>query len=140
MPARADLGWAEVLPAIMPAVGSCLAAGGAEAVSVSRAAAIGNDLAVVRVLKRDGARSDCVAIADGDRVLLTEPVPARSRQDGEGRPLFTPAGRTPPQGPCYSTQPAVNVKGWFSYDHCAVAEAAAPGAKAQHRRPAAPAG
>ena len=134
--AGADLGWAEVLPAVMPAIDRCMAAGGADAVAVSKAWIIGEQLAVVRVLEKGGAREDCVAAAAGDRVLMTEPVPAQSRQGDEGQPLFTPAGRSPPQGSCYTTRAAPNANGWFSYDHCAVADAAQERSGAEHRPPA----
>jgi hypothetical protein len=51
-----------------------------------------NDLAGVRVLRADGRRLDCVAAADGRRVVLTEPVVAGSRRAQEEAPLFTPKG------------------------------------------------
>ena len=113
-------GWSFELAALMPAIRACLAENGTAA-AVTRAWPMANDLAGVRVLRADGGRLDCVAAADGRRVVLTEPVVAGSRRAQEEAPLFTPKGGEPPRGPCVATVPAVvgaERVGWLSYAGC----------------------
>lgn len=115
---RQDPGWSVELASLLPAIRACLAADGAAA-AVTGAWPMARDLAGVRILRADGGRSDCVAAADGRRVVLTEPVPAGSRRTLEEAPLFTPRDRgEPPRGPCVATVPAVvgaERVGWLSY-------------------------
>ena len=113
-------GWSLELAALLPAIRACLAEDGAAA-GVTRAWPMANDLAGVRVLRPDGGRLDCVAAADGRRVVLTEPVVAGSRRAEEEATLFTPKGGEPPRGPCVATVPAVvgaERVGWLSYAAC----------------------
>ena len=108
------------LATLLPAIRACLAENGTAA-AVTRAWPMANDLAGVRVLRADGGRLDCVAAADGRRVVLTEPVVAGSRRAQEEAPLFTPKGGEPPRGPCVATVPAVvgaERVGWLSYAGC----------------------
>ena len=113
-------GWSFELATLLPAIRACLAENGTAA-AVTRAWPMANDLAGVRVLRADGGRLDCVAAADGRRVVLTEPVVAGSRRAQEEAPLFTPKGGEPPRGPCVATVPAVvgaERVGWLSYAGC----------------------
>ena len=113
-------GWSFELATMQPAIRACLAENGTAA-AVTRAWPMANDLAGVRVLRADGGRLDCVAAADGRRVVLTEPVVAGSRRAQEEAPLFTPRGGEPPRGPCVATVPAVvgaERVGWLSYAAC----------------------
>ena len=108
--------WSTALPQLLPGIRACLLDGGEDAVGVTKAWPIGLKLTGVRVLEEDGGRVDCVAAVGGDRVFLTERVPAASRLPGERDPLYTPAARRPPASPCLESTAAA--EGWISYDVC----------------------
>lgn len=114
--------WSAALPRLLPGIRTCLAEGGRGAVGVTKAWPIGRDLTGVRLLEENGQRLDCIAVANGARVLLTERVREASRLPGEHDPLFTPADRNPPQSPCLANEAASDAKGarvgWLSYDTC----------------------
>jgi hypothetical protein len=117
---RAD--WSRDLARLLPGIRVCLADADGEAVGVTHAWPIGNGLTGVRLLRRDGARVDCIAGADGARVILTEPVRPASKRTGERDPLFTPVALDPPYSPCIESTKAVDAAGsavgWLSYDVC----------------------
>ena len=119
LPARPD--WSTGLPRLLPGIRVCLAQAGGAGAGVTKAWPISLGLTGVRVLAASGDRLDCVA-ADGDRVLLTEPVLPASRLLGERDPLFTPASLSPPEGACLRTATATlgdgETVGWLSYDIC----------------------
>ena len=117
---RAD--WSTALPRLLPGIRACLAEGGRSVVGVTKAWPIGRSFAGVRLLEEGGGRLDCVAVASGARVLLTERVREASKLPGERDPLFTPASRPVPQSPCLESATAVDGDGvsvgWLSYDTC----------------------
>jgi starvation-inducible outer membrane lipoprotein len=112
-------GWSADLQDLLPAIDTCLAQGGARA--VTRAWPMAEHLAGVRLLKEDGSRLDCVAAQSGGKVVLVQPVRPSSRIDDEAAPLYTPDDRQPPQGRCVATTPALvgaRRVGWLSYPTC----------------------
>ena len=114
--------WSAALPRLLPGIRACLAEGGSGTVGVTKAWPIGRDLTGVRLLEENGQRLDCVAVANGARVLLTERVREASKLPGEHDPLFTPADRDLPQSPCLASETAADaggaLVGWLSYDTC----------------------
>lgn len=136
-------GWSAELPELLPAIRTCLATTGGDAQGVTRAWPMAGDLAGVRLLRPGGDRLDCVAAADGRRVILTEAVVPGSRRADESTPLFTPPDREPPRGRCLATVPAVVGEervGWLSFAACAGEDGAVAGttAEAEAARPVPP--
>jgi hypothetical protein len=119
LPPRGD--WSAELPRFLPAIRACLADAGGQALGVTKAWQIGQGLTGVRVLVQDEGRQDCVAVADGTRVLLTEKVHPNSRLPGERDPIYTPVAMNPPRGACFEVSAARDdgdEVGWLSYDVC----------------------
>ncbi|MEK0083361.1 hypothetical protein [Benzoatithermus flavus] len=120
-PQRPD--WSRNLGQLLPGIRACLAGSGGRPVGVTKAWPIGQNLTGVRVLDQSGDRLDCVAVADGRKVLLTEKVRANSRLAGERNPLYTPAtAQRPASGPCLERVPARDAAGtevgWLTYETC----------------------
>lgn len=118
---RAD--WSADLSGLLPGIKACLDSVEDQTVAITKAWPIGSDLTGARMLKADGNRVDCVAVANGAGVILTEPVLPASRLAGERDPLFTPvAEASPPSNPCFSTNAVRDDDGtqlgWVSYDVC----------------------
>jgi hypothetical protein len=142
LPVRPD--WSTGLPRLLPGIRACLAETSGTGAGVTKAWPIGLGLTGVRLLESSGERLDCVAVADGDRVLLTEPVRATSRLPGERDPLYTPPSSSPPESACLRTATATSGDGepvgWLSYDICRDPRpiGAAAGIKEPARQPAMP--
>lgn len=120
-PPRPD--WSRNLGQLLPGIRACLAGSGGRPVGVTKAWPIGQNLTGVRVLDQNGDRVDCVAVADGRKVLLTEKVRANSRLAGERNPLYTPAtAQRPASGPCLERAPVRDAAGaevgWLTYETC----------------------
>jgi hypothetical protein len=131
-PQRTD--WSKGLSQLLPGIEACLAGAGGTPVGVTKAWPIGEELTGVRVLDAGGDRLDCVALADGRKVLLTEKVRASSRLAGERNPLFTPAVLRPPASPCADGATARDAAGgevgWLTYDACSAPGGIGPSAGA----------
>jgi hypothetical protein len=128
--------WATELPALLPAIGACLARSGVHATGVTKGWAIADELAGVRLLNASGDRTDCIAVADGREVILTEKVWSASQLPGERSPLFTPASADRPSASqCLAVSVARNAAGravgWLSYDVCRQPRPAGPSAAIQ---------
>lgn len=122
--------WAVELPELLPAIEACLQDSGVAAVGVTKAWPIAENLTGVRLLAPGGERSDCVAVADGSGVVLTEKVWTVSQLTGERSPLFTPAtGERPMGSQCLAVSAARDGAGedvgWLSYDVCRQPKSAA---------------
>lgn len=132
--------WSKELPELLPGIRACLAGASGDAVGVTKAWPIGQSLTGVRVLSEGGERQDCVALADGSKVLLTEKVRANSRLAGERNPLFTPAAKRPPSSPCGRGAAARDASGgevgWLTWDACREPGEIGPSARARPGRPA----
>lgn len=115
--------WAAELSELLPAIEACLQDSGVVAIGVTKAWPIAEGLTGVRLLAAGGERSDCVAVADGSGVVLTEKVWTVSQLSGERSPLFTPAaGERPVGSQCLAVSVARDGAGeevgWLSYDVC----------------------
>jgi hypothetical protein len=135
--------WSMELPALLPGIKTCLAESGQPAVGVTKAWAIGDKLAGVRILKPGGERLDCVAELDGSDILLTERVWTVSQLPGEHEPLFTPGPtKAPSSNNCTTVSVARDAVGrdigWLSYDVCRQPRPTGPSAQVDVPRRQAP--
>jgi hypothetical protein len=132
--------WAADLSVLLPAVEACLQDSAVVAVGVTKAWPIAEGLTGVRLLTQGGERIDCVAVADGSGIVLTEKVWTVSQLAGERAPLFTPASaQRPSESQCLSVSVARDgigqVVGWLSYDVCRQPRAALPSAAVEPGSP-----
>lgn len=139
-PSQLQADWAVDLAVLLPAIEACLQDSAVSAVGVTKAWSIAEDLTGVRLLEPGGERVDCVGVADGSGVVLTEKVWAVSQLTGERSPLFTPASvHRPSASQCISVSVARDgigqVVGWLSYDVCRQPRAAQPSAAIQPKPP-----
>lgn len=128
--------WASDLSGLLPAIEACLQDSAVSAVGVTKAWPIAEDLTGVRLLAPDGERVDCVGVADGSGVVLTEKVWTVSQLAGERSPLFTPASAPRPSASqCVSVSAvrdgAGQAVGWLSYDVCRQPRVVPPSAAIQ---------
>ena len=133
--------WAADLSALLPAIEACLQDSAVSAIGVTKAWPIAEDLTGVRLLTPGGERIDCVAVADGSGIVLTEKVWSVSQLGGERSPLFTPAAvHRPSASQCVSVSEARDgagqVVGWLSDDICRQPRSARPSAAIQPETPA----
>jgi hypothetical protein len=137
-PSRAD--WSTGLQQLLPGIRACLAGSGGSPIGVTKAWRIGQSLTGVRLLEQDGSRLDCVAEADGGRVLLTEKVRPASRLVGERNPLYTPTAQRPSGDSCVERTVARDDAGaevgWLSYEACREPGFIGPSAGIKPSRPA----
>lgn len=133
--------WATDLSGLLPAIEACLQDSTVSPVGVTKAWPIAEDLTGVRLLTPGGERVDCVAVADGSGIVLTEKVWTVSQLAGERSPLFTPtSANRPSASQCLSVSVAHDgagqVVGWLSHDVCRQPRAARPSAAIEPRPPA----
>ncbi|MGF1561696.1 MAG: hypothetical protein ACFB3T_05900 [Geminicoccaceae bacterium] len=115
--------WSRQLPALMPAVESCLAVLILRPIDVVHASEdeVGNSL--IRLRRRNGHRFDCRVSAKKSKVELITPVPADTFLDGENWPVFTRDPDQPPDGKCWRREvidldAGGAVLGFLSYPIC----------------------
>jgi uncharacterized membrane protein len=101
-----SLGWAVIVPRILPAIDACLGRADAKPARVTIAYPLDNgaDLAV-RVLEADNGRAECVVGLDGMTIKSYEGLADRDVFRGERDPLFTRAPTKPPAGRCDDNAP-----------------------------------
>ncbi len=118
-----DGDWSADLPAMLPALLSCLEAAPGQAARVVLAKPVEAGQATVRLVNAERETYDCRAPLAGGEVETMQ-LAGRNlpRQPGEARSIFTPASGRPLQGACYrheSVPDAAGVRqGWLSYDLC----------------------
>ena len=132
--------WAADLSELLPAIEACLQDSDIPSVGVTKAWPMAGDLTGVRLLASSGERVDCVAVADGSGIVLTEKVWTVSQLSGERSPLFTPASSERPSvSQCLAVSVARDgagqVVGWLSFDVCRQPRAAGPSAAVQPGQP-----
>jgi hypothetical protein len=115
--------WSADLPALLPALLSCLEAAPGQSSRVVVAKPVEAGRASVRLVNAERETYDCRAPLAGGQVLTMQ-LAGRNlpRQPGEARSIFTPVSGRPLEGACYrheSVPDAAGVlQGWLSYDLC----------------------
>jgi len=104
-PRPAEAEWLSRIADFLPAMNRCLDWYGGPPMHIGQAWPLGARVGV-RLVGADGARVDCVADADGSRSALLAALSIDAPlAPGEGQVVYTPAGRQPPAGECFTTSP-----------------------------------
>lgn len=115
--------WARLLPDLMPVVRSCVLDGPLAVEKVLKAWPMNRGFAGVRVVDRDGRRSDCIAEIANGRIERVDPVAeAEPPLPGAGNPVFLPAREQAPLVDCGRLERVLDAQGtlhgWLHYDAC----------------------
>jgi hypothetical protein len=116
--------WTRYIPALLPAIDSCLDFVTVKPAVVTRVYELERGMAGVRLRDRPGRRWECLIARAGGTPFRQEPLADRVRPlPGDGDPIFTRAPGEPPDDPCWRNEEMVDpasgtLLGWRSYKIC----------------------